>query len=155
MLNSLAFSLMAATVEAEGVAAGVALIGAPLVRFKGIILPFSLPLRESVLVPASARSRTKDDLIFPRSAHRVPCDTRREKTHGRHLSHRKRQSAYRRSEPRHASALGASRYARIDGNEIRLRHGPLRRVHRSRGRRGHSLLHHANFRGRWPQHHHD
>src|SRR5713101_4247288 len=151
MLSSLAFSLMAAIVEAEGVAAGVALIGAPLIRFEATILPFSLPLRESVLVPASALPRAKDDLIFRQSKHRVPCDTRREKTNGRNINHRKWQSACCRSEPRHTSALGASRYARIDGHKIRLRHGSLWRLHRTRGRGGHALLHHANLRGGRPQ----
>src|SRR5713101_3845752 len=151
MLSSRAFSLMAATVEAEGVAAGVALIGDPLARFEGTILPFSPPLRESVLAFATALPRAKDDLIFHSSEHKVPCDRRWEKTNGRDINHRKWQRACYRSEPRHAFALGASRYARIDGHKIRLRHGSLWRLHRTRGRGGHALLHHANLRGGRPQ----
>jgi hypothetical protein len=59
MLSSLAFSLIAATVVGEGVAAGVALIRAPLIQFENTILPFSLPLCEPVLARSFALRERK------------------------------------------------------------------------------------------------
>ena len=46
----------------------------------------------------------------------------------------------------HAAALGAARSARPEGHEVRLRHGALRRLHRSSGRRADAVLHRADLK---------
>lgn len=43
----------------------------------------------------------------------------------------------------------------LTGTKFGCGMGPLWRLHRTRGRRGHALLHHANLLGGRPQHHHD
>ena len=51
------------------------------------------------------------------------------------FSHRQRPALRRRPPRRHAAALVAARRAGADRHEVRLRHGPVRRLHRARGRR--------------------
>ena len=57
--------------------------------------------------------------------------------------------------PGHAPALDRPRHLQAQGCEVRLRHGPVRRLHHARGRRGGSQLHHAARRraGRKRHHH--
>ena len=56
---------------------------------------------------------------------------------------------------RHAAAVDAARRAEHDRHEVRLRHGPVRRVHDSDRRTADAVLHHAGFgRGREADHDH-
>ena len=55
---------------------------------------------------------------------------------------------------RHAVALGAARYRRPHRHKIRLRHRPVRRLHRASGRQGGALLPAAGRLHRQPRHHH-
>ena len=68
---------------------------------------------------------------------------------------RQRQVPRRRRRGRHAAALDAARRARHDRHQVRLRRGPVRRVHDSHRRAAGALLPHAGFGRRRKAHHHD
>ncbi len=63
-------------------------------------------------------------------------------------SHDKRSAPLVRWRSLDATALGASRPAGADGHEVRLRSGPVRRVHGACRRRGDAQLRHADERAR-------
>src|SRR5215471_15529201 len=63
-------------------------------------------------------------------------------------SHDQRQIPERRLARGHASAVGAPRLPRAHRNQVRLRHGTVRRVHRSRGRSTRALVQHPDLRRR-------
>src|SRR5260221_1988090 len=56
--------------------------------------------------------------------------------------------------PRHAAALGVARFLQPHRHQIRVRHGPMRRVHRPRERRAHPVLRDAGLRARRQASHH-
>src|SRR6266702_2466260 len=78
-----------------------------------------------------------------------------EEEHGHGHSENQRHGAHGGRSAGHASALGAARRDRLDGDQVRLRHGAVRRLHGARGRPADPLLRHAGRRGhRQERHHH-
>src|SRR6516164_8569562 len=70
-------------------------------------------------------------------------------------SHRQRTIPQRRCRPQHPAPVGVAGADRPYRNQIRLRHRPVRRLHRAHGRRGHALVLGAGERGGRQADHHD
>src|ERR1700722_8449989 len=96
----------------------------------------------------------KDGLQFRRAKRRFVALAQGD-IHGRDFDHRKWEDAVGGSDSRYAAALGAARYARSYGHQIRLRHGAVRRVYGTCGWRSDSLVHDADLGGGWTKYHHD
>src|SRR6266576_1253700 len=84
--------------------------------------------------------RVRSYTLFPSPA-RTP-------SHAPDQLHRQRQARNGQRHPRHAAPLGAARHVRAHRHQVRLRHRPVRRLHRPPGRRRDAHLRAARGRRR-------